>query len=170
MYVHGEYRGTIRKHRALQARTAFLVDGGIVKKLVDHGVTGISFGNVYARLKNKKRELMARDQILVSHMMPPMSPRLSVLDEKTRCPACQRGGFYGKTENPGRCAYRKKDLEGIQDFNHSWEFFGEHLKADKNGPAKYPVQLDLVTPKVMNIFRDAGVNTFLWHPVLVDED
>ena len=30
--------------------------------------------------------------------------------------------------------------------------------------------LILVTPKVMNIFRDAGVDTFLWHPVLVDED
>lgn len=45
----------IRKHRAILASYhSLIVDGGMRKKLVDAGVTGISFGDVRMRQENNK--------------------------------------------------------------------------------------------------------------------
>lgn len=66
--------------------------------------------------------------------------------------------------------YRKEDLVGINDFNLTWEWFGEFWAEDKarDRLAKWPHPFVLVTPKVMNIFRDAGVKTFDWIPVDIE--
>jgi hypothetical protein len=49
-----------------------------------------------------------------------------------------------------------------------WRVLAQAQK--KNFYAKWPHPVYvLVTPKVMNIFREAGVKTFEWTPVSIDE-
>ncbi len=169
LYIDGDDGpAMVRKHRAIGTWDGdILVDGGMVKKLKDAGVTGISFGEVRARLKNKKWSMVAREQILITHAMPPMRAELTVDDQKNMCKVCQRGGRMSLPEK----LYRAEDLVGMQDFNLTWEWFGEFWPKpkEKNRHAKYPHPYVFVTPKVMNIFREAGVTTFEWTPVSIDE-
>ncbi len=172
LYVDGDDLRKIRKHRAIGTwDLEILVDGGMVKKLKDAGVTGISFGDVRARLKNDKWTSVARDQILIAHTMPPMRGELTADDEESLCKVCRRGGRRDFAKKP----YREEDLVGMQDFNLTWEWFGgfwpeyndpEDIR--KSRGEKRPHPTNLVTPKVMNIFRDAGVKTFQWTPVAIE--
>lgn len=165
LYVDQDAQKLIRKHRVVISTSdrSILVDGGMRKKLVDAGITGISFGDVRARHENKKWSAVARDQILIEHVMPPMRGELSARDEQYLCKVCRRGGRISSPEMP----YREEDLVGMQDFNHTWEWFGEfHTPDYKFGPCRsHPLML--VTPKVMNIFNKAGVKAFDWIPVNV---
>ncbi|MBK9260607.1 MAG: hypothetical protein IPM54_12385 [Polyangiaceae bacterium] len=128
LYVDNDEIATIRKHRAVQAWTReVLVDGGMRKKLVDAGITGISFGDVRARHENGKWSMVARDQILIEHSMPPMRGELSAKDEEYLCKVCRRGGRMSSPDKP----YREEDLVGMKDFNLTWEWFGEFWAEDK---------------------------------------
>ena len=167
LYVDSYYLPKVRKHRAIGTYDSdVLVDGGMVKKLKDAGVTGISFGDVRARTKNEKWTSVARDQILIEHTMPPMRGELTAEDEKTLCTVCRRGGRRDFPKKP----YREEDLVGMQDFNLTWEWFGWFAPEDKERQRleRWPSPNVLVTPKVMNIFRDAGVTTFQWTPVGIE--
>ncbi|MBK9263211.1 MAG: hypothetical protein IPM54_25835 [Polyangiaceae bacterium] len=165
LYVDGDYLSRIRKHRAIGSwQGHILVDGGMVKKLKDARITGISFGDVRARLRNDKWTSVARDQILIEHTMPPMRGELTADDEKYLCKVCRRGGRMDFPKQP----YREEDLAGMQDFNLTWEWFGEFWPEDKQRGEKRPSPYVLVTPKVMNIFREAGVKTFEWTPVGIE--
>ena len=71
--------------------------------------------------------------------------------------------------------YCTADLVGMCDFNLTWEWFGEFgpeykdpEDMRKNRSERRSSPGVLVTPKVMNIFRDAGVTTFQWTPVAID--
>ena len=162
LYVDGDSLARIRKHRAMGSYFAhILVDGGMVKKLRDSGITGISFGDVRARLKDDKWTSVAREQILIEHVMPPMRVELTADDEQYMCKVCRRGG---RMSWPGKI-YREEDLVGSKDFNLTWEWFGEFRTADHPHGAHRSNPHILVTPKVMNVFRDAGVKTFDWRPV-----
>lgn len=165
LYVDGEDLPKIRKHRAIGSTAAHvLVDGGMVKKLKDAAVTGISFGEVRARLKNGKWTSVAREQILIEHIMPPMRVALTADDEQYMCKVCRRGG---RMSLKGKI-YREEDLVGMKDFNLRWEWFGEFRTADERYGILRSRPSILVTPKVMNIFRDAGVKTFDWTPVDIE--
>lgn len=168
LYVKNDDLKTIRKHRAVQTFThEILVDGGMRKKLVDAGITGISFGDVRARHENKKWTQVARDQVLVEHTMPPMRANFTARDEQFLCKVCRRGGRMDFPKKP----YREEDLVGMQDFNLTWEWFGEFWpeNKEKRCDANWPSPDVLVTPKVMNIFRDAGVKPFIWTPVSIEK-
>lgn len=167
LYIGGSDVGLVRKHRAIGTHIGdVLVDGGMAKKLKDAGVTGISFGEVRVRLKNKKWSLVAREQILIEHTMPPMRGAAAEQDPEFLCKVCQRGGCMRIPEP----TYHAKDLEGMQDFNLTWEWFGEFWPEDLNRGlssryAKWPYPHTLVTSKVYKVFRDAGITTFQWTPV-----
>jgi len=165
LYVSGDHLQRIRQHRAVGTWGGGpLVDGGIEKKLRDSRVTGISFGDVYARLKNTKRTLVARHEIIVTHTLPPAA-NTSKLDRTDACSSCGRGGIQG---SPNIC-YHRQVLGNIRDFNLTWEWFGPF---DYNGDLKksrFSTPAILVTPKVMNIFREAGVTTFDWIPIFVED-
>ncbi len=168
LYINGDRSlPRLRKHRAIGSSDAhILVDGGMVKKLKDAAVTGISFGDVRARMKNEKWTSVAREQILIAHTMPPMRGELTAEDEQYLCKVCRRGGRQDFAKKP----YREEDLVGMQDFNLTWEWFGEFRPENKErGFGEHRPSPDvLVTPKVMNIFRDAGVTTFQWTPVAIE--
>lgn len=165
LYVDHTYMAKIRKHRAISTMNGdVLVDGGMVKKLKDAGITGISFGDVRARLKDDKWTSVARDQILIEHTMPPMRGELTEKDIEHLCKVCRRGGFMSY----GNKTYREEDLVGLKDFNLTWEWFGVFRTAEDRFGAHRSNPSVLVTPKVMNIFRDAGVKTLGWRPVDIE--
>jgi hypothetical protein len=169
LYIDGDADSLVkvRKHRAIGSWDGeILVDGGMAKKLKDAGVTGISFGEVRARLKNKKWSAVAREQILIAHTMPPRRFEPTTSEDKYLCKVCRRG--VGSTPME---SYRSEDLVGMQDFNLTWEWRGQFWPKPpkKHHYAKWPSPSVLVTPKVMNIFREAGVKTFNWRPVSIDE-
>ncbi len=58
----------------------------------------------------------------------------------------------------------------MKDFNRTWEWFGEFWPENKETGIgeKRPCPSILVTPKVMNIFLEAGVKTFAWTPVDIE--
>jgi hypothetical protein len=165
LYIDIDDLPRVRKHRAIWASfSGMLVDGGIKKKLIDQGVTGVSFGDVYARLKNKKRTMVAREHIIPTHTMPPLSPN-SKVDRLAACKTCHRGGVQRSAD----IAYRRQDLTDICDFNVSWEWFGPFDYDGNVKNAKFSSPAVLVTPKVMNILCEAGVKAFEWTPIFVDE-
>lgn len=168
LYINGQ-RGLalIRKHRAIGTwQDHILVDGGMVKKLNDAKVTGISFGDVRARHESGKWSEVARDQILIEHIMPPMRGEFPAEDDEDLCKVCRRGGRRRFSQTP----YRQEDLIGMKDFNLTWEWFGAFWpeNKEKQRGAQRPHPRVLVTPKVMNIFREAGVKTFDWWPVAIE--
>jgi len=169
LYVSGEHRARIRKHRAIGTWGAGpLLDGGIEKNLRDCGISGVAFGEVYARLKSKKDDLVARQELIATHTLPPVSHNC-MLNRAGECPTCHRGGVNGFSGQPFRLLYRRRDLIDIQDVNLTWEWFGPF---DYNGDLKksrFSTPAILVTPKVMNIFREAGVTTFDWIPIFVED-
>lgn len=166
LYVDNDDIATIRKHRAVQTYSdEILVDAGMRKKLVDARCTGISFGSVRARHNNGKWTEVARDQILIEHVMPPMRGELPIEGDKYLCKICHRGGRMAWPDK----FYREEDLVGMCDFNLTWEWFGIFGPADDKHRERRSSPRVLVTPKVMNIFREAGVKTLDWRPVGVEE-
>jgi hypothetical protein len=166
LYMKHKDMAKLRKHRAIASLWKhILVDGGMRKKLIDAGITGISFGDVRARHENGKWSEVARDQILIEHTMPPMRGELTEKDEQYLCKVCRRGGRITWPPKP----YREEDLVGMRDFNLTWEWFGEFRTADHRFGILRSNPDVLVTPKVMNIFREAGVKTFDWRPVAIEE-
>ncbi len=152
----------IHKHRAIMSRDDhILVDATMRKKLVDAGITGISFADVHARDDFGDWNPIDRFQILIEHTMPPMCTEPTELDEKYMCKVCRRGGRFSFPDQP----YRKEDLVGMKDFNLTWEWFGFHTFNGNVRDSQIPSPNVLVTPKVMNLFRQAEVKTFKWTPV-----
>lgn len=165
-YMFDSCMKKLRKHRAVLASSySLIVDGGMRKKLVDAGATGMSFGDVRMRLDNNKWSEVARDQVFATHTLPPMHGVPKDEEQPNLCKVCRRGGRL----TPPSAHYREEDLVGMQDFNLSWEWVGEFWPEDKskNRPALRPRPRLLVTPKVMNIFVKAGVKAFDWTPVNV---
>lgn len=154
-----------RKHRAVQAWTGeIIVDKKLRKKLVDAGITGISFGEVRVRKEDGTWRDLPREQIIIEHTMPPMRKELTEHDEKSLCKVCRRGGHASSPAKP----YRDEDLAGLCDFNLTWESFGEFRTADHRHGISFSHPGVYITPKAMRIFRDAGVTTFNWTPVEIE--
>ena len=122
-----------------------------VERLLAAGITGALFWPVYDDNKAGHVEQLRRQQAFIEHVMPPMSPT-SLLDRKRVCPDCQRGWYTDVMNYPTRFVYRREDLANIQDFNVTWEWFGEPPSdSEMGGGPKHPWVL--VTPKVMNLLR-----------------
>jgi hypothetical protein len=88
---------------------------------------------------------------------------------KQMCAADVLPPMSSRTE-PTRIVYRSSALQDARDVNMSWENLGySDLKSDlRESLLSYP--WTLVTPRVRRVFRDAGVTSFDWLPVHVEED
>ena len=71
---------------------------------------------------------------------------------------------------PTRLVYRASDLRDADDVSSTWEHLGfAVLEAElRDSLLSFPWML--VTPKVRRVFRDAGVTSFDWLPIRVDDD
>lgn len=146
-----------------------LVDEAMAEQLEDMGVTGLSFRSVYAVMENKRQVKLRWRQLCARHVLPPISPRSTGVERRGACPSCGRSGFCPKMDDPARVAYRSQDLDGAEDVNSTWEWFGDW---DFNGDvsdALFPYPWVLVTPKLWRVFRDAGVTSFNWLAIRVDD-
>jgi hypothetical protein len=171
VFVNGEQVSQMEGHRA--GATYFfhlLVDEGLASQLEAANISGLSFRGVYAVMPDQRQVRLRWRQLCAERILPPMSPRTSGLVRERACPVCQRNGYFQTDAAPTRLVYRASDLRDIDDVNMSWENLGfAVLKPDlRESLLSYP--WTLVTPKVRRVFRDAGVTSFEWLPVRVEED
>lgn len=147
-----------------------LVDEGIAAELLTIGATGLFFRNVYAVMPDKRQVKLRWRQMCATRTLPPMSPRTTGLIRDQPCEVCHRNGYFQHAQHePTRIVYRASDLRDADDVNMCWENLGyAALKPDlRDSVLSYPWML--VTPKVRRVFRDAGVTSFNWFPIRVDE-
>ncbi len=169
--VDGERLSELAEHRA--GATWFghvLVDEGLAAELEGAGATGLSFRSVYAVMRDKRQVQLRWKQLCGEHRLPPMSARTTGLTRHQVCEVCKRNGYFRTSDAPTRIVYRTSDLHDVRDVNVTWEHqWFAALEPDlRDSLLSWPWLL--VTPKVMRIFRDAGVTSFDWLPIRVEDD
>jgi len=163
----------LKGHRAAQTlRDELLVDDRIAAEIEALAPTGLVLHQVYAVDRDTKRQVkLAYKQLSADRVLPPMAPLSNLIHGFAPLPTCRlctRSHYL--RGSPPHVFYRNRDLEGAGDVNLSWE--GLYAGDVKPNPleCRIPVPMVLVTPKVMRVFRDAGVTEFDWIPIrVVDE-
>jgi hypothetical protein len=171
VFVDGEHIADLEGHRA--GTTYFfhlLVDEGLVAELETIGAAGLSFRSVYAVMPDRRQVKLRWKQLCAARTLPPMSPRTTGIIRDRACEMCGRNGYFQTNKLPTRLVYRASDLRDIDDVNMSWENLGySALKSDlRESLLSYP--WTLVTPRVRRVFRDAGVTSFDWLPVHIEDN
>lgn len=170
MMIDGE---DLRKLDGLRATATcyrdILVDERLAEELEALGATGLSFRSVYAMMPAKRQVKLRWRQLCAAHTLPPMSPGSTGIERTDVCTSCGRSGFAPKMNDPSRLVYRARDLEGAEDVNTTWEWFGPWRFDGNVGEALFAYPWFLVTPKIMRVIRDAGVTSFDWLPIRVEE-
>lgn len=158
-------------HRAAGTyRDEIFVDERIATELELLAPTGLILHQVYALMPDTNRQVrLAYKQLSSDRILPPMAPPVDLgRGGVAPCNLCTRSGY--QTGSCLRILYRRKDLEGAGDVNLSWE--GLYNGEVNEDPRKciIPIPVILVTPKVMRVFRAAGITEFEWVPIrVVDE-
>jgi len=146
---------TVDKHRvACSHLNDLLVRDTDVERFIAAKVTGALFWPAYFKSKNGNVTELRWQQAVIEHVLPPMAANSS-LERKGVCATCHRGGFANVMNQPTRWVYRPEDLANIEDFNLTWESFGDLRKTSDGGirGLRWGDPLVLVTPKVMNLLR-----------------
>jgi hypothetical protein len=169
--MDGEQLAELEGHRA--GATYFwhlLVDDGLAADLESIGATGLSFRSVYAVMPDKRQTKLRWKQLCAERTLPPMSPRTTGLTRDRACEVCGRNGYFQMSKKPTRIVYRAADLQGADDVSMSWENLGfAVLKPElRDSLLSYPWML--VTPKVRRVVRAAGVTSFDWLPIRVEDE
>ncbi len=171
VFVNGEQLSEIEGHRAgATYHWHILVDEGLAAELESIGATGLSFRSVYAVMKDKRQVKLRWKQLCAARALPPMSPRTSGLTRERACEVCWRNGYFEMSEKPTRITYRASDVRDVGDVNLSWEHQGYAVLEPELRDSLLSSPWLLVTPKVRRVFRDAGVTSFDWLPIRVEDD
>jgi len=168
--VHRKLKG----HRAAQTLgSEILIDDRIAAEIEALAPTGLVLHQVYAVMPDSKRQVkLAYKQLSADRVLPPMAPQTESMvlleGQIPRCSLCTRSGYWAASCL--RIVYRKQDLEAAGDVNLSWEGQGIGQVSPNPRECSIPTPLVLVTPRVMRVFRAAGVTEFDWIPIrVVDE-
>ncbi len=147
-----------------------LVDEGLAAELESLHASGVSFRPVYAVMPDKRQVRLRWRQLCANRTLPPMSPKTTGLARERVCEVCKRNGYFRTNEAPTRIVYRASDLHDAEDVNVSWEHqWFAALEPDlRDSLLSWPWLL--VTPRVRRVFRDAGVTSFDWLPIRVEDD
>ena len=70
---------------------------------------------------------------------------------------------------PPRLVYRAWDLDRTEDVHTTWEWFESWSFDGDVSDALFPYPWTLVTPKVRRVFLAAGVTSFDWLPIRVED-
>jgi hypothetical protein len=144
------------------------VDERIAAELDELGPTGLVFHNVYALMPDKRQVKLRWKQISADRTLPRMLPQTDGFSQHEPCGLCGRSGYLEGARL--RIFYRASDLEGAGDVNLTWEGHAGGCLTGEPWDIGLPVPWLLVTPKVMRVFRAAGVTEFDWVPIqVVDE-
>lgn len=170
VFVDGEQLAELEGHRA--GATWFyhlLVDDALAHELEQIGATGLSFRSVYAVMKDRRQVRLRWKQLCAERVLPPMSPATTGLVRDRACEVCHRNGYFQTRTLPTRVVYRAEDLRDAQDVNLSWENLGFAVLEPELRDSLLSSPWTLVTPRVRRVFRDAGITSFVWLPIRVDE-
>ncbi len=170
VFVDGTELEELEGHRA--GATIFfhvLVDEGLAADLEDLSATGFSFRPVYALMRDKRQVKLRWKQLCAARTLAPMSPRTTGLTRDRDCKVCGRNGYFQMNKEPTRIVYRASDLRDTDDVNMSWENLGFAILEPELRDSLLSYPWTLVTPKVRRVFRDAGVTSFNWLPIRVEE-
>jgi hypothetical protein len=170
VFVDGEDLAKLEAHRA--GATIFfhiLVDEGLAEDLENLGATGLSFRSVYALMPDKRQVKLRRKQLCAARTLPPMSPRTTGLTRDRACEVCWRNGYFQTSKAPTRIVYRAADLRDADDVNLTWENLGYAILKPELRESLLSYQWMLVTPKVRRVFLAAGITSFDWLPIRVEE-
>lgn len=170
LFVSGKDVPGLEGHRACQ--TFFwhiLVDDRLAADLESIAATGLSFRSVYAVMPDNRQVKLRWKQLCAESTLPPMSPRTTGLDRNEPCKVCSRNGYVVTSEAPTRVVYRAADLRGALDVNQTWEnmWFARVNRDFSKSILSRP--WIIVTPRVRQVFRDAGVTELQWFPIRVEE-
>ena len=169
-FVDGDHLSDLEGHRAgVTYRNHYLVDEGLSEALVNSGATGLLFHHVYAILRDKRQVKLRWKQLTARRTLPRMSPSTTGFARPRACEVCNRNGYCRTIEEPTRIVYKASDLRDLDDVNLSWEnYWFSVLEPDpRESLLSFPWLL--VTPKVWRVFRDAGVTSFDWLPIRVED-
>ena len=165
-------KGVLLLKRSRAASTYYsdiLVNEKLAKQLAGSGISGLSFHDVCAVRKDGSRAGLSWRQLHAGHTLPPISPASTGVLRDSLCRRCGRSGFETRMSTPMRLAYRARDLEQAEDVNVTWEWFGPWSFDGQVSKALFSYPKMLVTPRVWRVFRDAGVTSFDWLPIRVDD-
>ena len=147
------------------------MDERLAAELETLGPSGLSFRSVYAVMPDHRQVKMRWKQMCATTALPPMSPRSSGFDRDRACTVCDRNGYFTHTSHePTRFVYRAADLRGAHDVNVSWENVGYAILNRDLRDSLLSKPWMLVSPKVRRVFMDAGVTSFDWTPIRVEDD
>ena len=170
LFMNGD---DVPKLEGLRSATTYfwhiLVDDGLAADLEEAAVTGLSFRSVYAVMPDKRQVKLRWKQLCADNTLPRMSPRTTGFTRNEPCEVCFRNGYIITRDAPGRPVYRAGALGGAQDVNQAWEnMWFARIKPDFS-QSVLSRPWTIVTPRVYRIFRDAGVKSFDWHPIRVED-
>lgn len=171
VFFNGEQLSKLDGQRA--AATYFwhhLVDEALAADLERIGTTGLSLRNVYAVMPDGRQVKVRWKQMCASKTLPPMSPRSSGFERDRVCKVCRRNGYFTATdEAPTRFVYRASDVYEAEDVNMSWENVGYAVLKPDLRDSLLSKPWMLVSPKVRRVLVDAGVTSFDWTPIHVED-
>jgi hypothetical protein len=171
MFVDGEQISELNGHRAGATYHEHpLLDDGLAAELERVGATGLSLHNVYAVMADKRQVKLRWKQLSAARTLPPMSPRTTGLTRNKACEVCRRNGFFRTSEAPTRIVYRASDLRDADDINLTWENMWMAFPKPELRDSVLSQPWTVVTPKVRRVFRDAGVTSFDWLPIRVEDE
>jgi hypothetical protein len=169
-FVDGEHLADLEGHRAgATYNWHILVDDALAADLEAVNATGLSFRAVYAVIPDKRQVKLRWKQLHADRTLPPMSPRTTGFERERACEVCRRNGYFTMPEQPLRVGYRASDLLGACDVNLSWENQGYSVLEPDLRDSLLSRPWMLVTPRIRRIFRDAGVTSFNWLPIRVED-
>jgi hypothetical protein len=170
LFVNGEEIGELKGDRAGMTRFQHcLVDSGLVQELERAGLSGLSFQNVFAVMRDGSEVKLAWKQIAAARTLPPMAPSTTGFERGEVCGRCHRDGYIVDTAKPTRIVYRQADLREHDDVNLTWENRWHGVLNPELRESTLPAPMLLVTPKVRRIFQAAGASSFYFRPVRVEE-
>jgi hypothetical protein len=171
MFMDGEDMPKLEGHRAGGTFVEVpCVDERLAEELEASGATGLYFRSVYAVMEDGRQVKLRWKQLCAKRSLPPMSPLTTGLVRVGDCKVCMRNGYRLTRNAPTRIVYHASDLKGVDDVNMTWEHYYEAALKPNMRDTHLSYPYILVTPKVMRIFRAAGVSEFDWIPIRVVED
>jgi len=160
----------LKGHRAGRTyRDEVFIDELLAVEIDALAPKGLLLHQVYALQPDKRQAKILWKQLSAERILPPMSPLTTGIDRPYPCPICPRSGYWDGVPTP-RIVYRARDLEDAGDVNITWEEKYEGVIMGNPREWRVPTPWLLVTPKVMRVFRAAGITEFEWVPIrVVDE-
>ncbi len=172
VFLNGEQLSKLDGHRAgATYHWHHLVDERLAAELESLGPSGLTFHSVYAVAPDKRQVKRRWKQMCAENTLPRMSPKSSGFVRDRACMACNRNGYFTNTSHePPRFAYRASDLSGAHEVTASWENVGYAILNPDLRDSLLSKPWMLVSPKVRRIFMDAGVTSFDWTPIRVEDN